>query len=319
MDRDLAALQEVRDSLRRARDARLALENASQEDCDRWAKAIADAGRREAVRLARLAVEETGMGHVTGKTLKNIFATEFTWGKIKDLKTAGIIHRDEAEGVVQVAHPAGVVAAVIPTTNPTSTALFKCIIALKARCSIVVSPHPTARKCIAESCRIVAEALQAAGAPDGAVNWLAAPTLESTQHLMSHRWTSIILATGGPGLVEAAYSSGKPAIGVGAGNSPAYIHHSADVEGLIPWLKALAGDEAIQTITPGVIARVRGRSPGLKLRLSTPMRGGFKLVARRGSTVQEVFVVTSLDAEELVRRIEASQPCLNGKERTALR
>jgi acetaldehyde dehydrogenase (acetylating) len=229
VDKDLAALQEVRDCLARARDARIKMEHASQEDADRWAKAAVDAGRREAVRLAKMAVEETGMGHVTGKTLKNIFATEFTWSKIKDLKTAGIIARDEQAGVIQVAHPAGVVAAVIPTTNPTSTALFKCIIALKARCSIVVSPHPSAKKSIAESCRVVAEAIRAAGAPDGAVNWLEAPTLQSTQHLMGHRWTSIVLATGGPGLVEAAYSSGKPAIGVGSGNSPAYIHSKANV------------------------------------------------------------------------------------------
>lgn len=228
MDRDLAALQEVRDRLALARDARVAMEQASQEDADRWAKAAVDAGRKEAVRLARMAVEETGMGHVTGKTLKNIFATEFTWEKIKALKTAGVLHRDEARGVVELAHPAGVVAAIIPTTNPTSTALFKCIIALKARCSIVVSPHPSAKKCIAEACRIVAEAARAAGAPQGAVGWLTDPTIESTQALMKHRWTSLVLATGGPGLVEAAYSSGKPAIGVGAGNTPAYIHSSAD-------------------------------------------------------------------------------------------
>lgn len=229
MDRDLAALQEVRDALGRARAARIAMEGASQQAADRWAKAAVDAGRKEAVRLARMAVEETGMGHVTGKTLKNIFATEFTWERIKDLKTAGILRRDEARGVIEVAHPAGVVAAVIPTTNPTSTALFKAIIALKARCSIVVSPHPRAKRCIAEACRVAAEAARAAGAPAGAVNWLEDPTVESTQALMKHRWTSIVLATGGPGLVDAAYSSGKPAIGVGAGNAPAYIHASADV------------------------------------------------------------------------------------------
>jgi len=230
MDRDLAALQEVRDALKGARDARLAMENASQADADRWAAAIAAAGRKEAVRLARLAVEETGMGHVTGKTLKNIFATEFAWERYKDLKTAGVISRDEAAGVIEVAHPAGVVAAVIPTTNPTSTALFKCLIALKARCSIVVSPHPSAKRCIAESCRVAAEAARAAGAPEGAVNWLVSPTLGSTQELMGHRHTSIVLATGGPGLVTAAYSSGNPAIGVGAGNVPVYIHESADVD-----------------------------------------------------------------------------------------
>jgi acyl-CoA reductase-like NAD-dependent aldehyde dehydrogenase len=233
VDRDLAALQEVRDALGRAREARKLLESATQEEANRWAKAIADAGRKEAVRLARMAVEETGMGHVTGKTLKNIFATEFTWERIKDIKTAGILNRDEANGLVEIAHPAGVVAAIIPTTNPTSTALFKCLIALKARCSIVVSPHPGAKRCIAESCRVAADAARAAGAPAGAINWLSNPTLDSTQHLMGHRWTSIVLATGGPGLVEAAYSSGNPAIGVGSGNVPAYIHTSADVDAAV--------------------------------------------------------------------------------------
>jgi acyl-CoA reductase-like NAD-dependent aldehyde dehydrogenase len=229
MDKDLAALQEVRDKLKLARDARLVMEKASQQDCDRWAAAAAQAGRREAQRLAKMAVDETDIGVVAGKTLKNVFATEFTWEKIKDMKTAGVIRRDEKLGIVEIAHPAGVVAAVIPTTNPTSTALFKCLIALKARCSIVVSPHPRAVKCIAESCRIMYEAARAAGAPEGCINWLETVTIESTNALMRHRWTSLILATGGPQLVEAAYSSGKPAIGVGAGNVPAYIHESADV------------------------------------------------------------------------------------------
>jgi acyl-CoA reductase-like NAD-dependent aldehyde dehydrogenase len=230
MDKDLAALQEVRDKLKLARDARFVLEKATQQDADRWAYAAMQAGRREASRLARMAVEETDIGVVAGKTLKNIFATEFTWERIKDMKTAGVLRKDEKAGVVEIAHPAGVVAAVIPTTNPTSTALFKCLIALKARCSIVVSPHPRAVRCIAESCRVMYEAARAAGAPEGCINWLESVTIESTNVLMKHRWTSLILATGGPGLVEAAYSSGKPAIGVGAGNVPAYIHESADVQ-----------------------------------------------------------------------------------------
>lgn len=229
MDADLAALQEVRDRLGEARSARIALESATQEEADRWARAIAEAGRREAGRLARMAVEESGFGVVAGKTMKNIFATEFTWERIKDMKTAGVLHRDEEKGVVEIAHPAGLVAAVIPITNPTSTALFKCLIAIKARCSIVVSPHPRGIKCIGESCRIAYEAARRAGAPEGCIRWLETPTLESTNELMRHRWTSVILATGGPGLVKAAYSSGKPAIGVGSGNVPAYIHPSADV------------------------------------------------------------------------------------------
>ncbi|MBI3722447.1 aldehyde dehydrogenase family protein [bacterium] len=229
MDKDLGALQEVRDRLKAAREARFVMEKASQADADRWASAAAAAGRKEAARLARMAVEETDIGVVAGKTLKNIFATEITWEKIKDMKTAGVIRRDERAGVVEIAHPAGVVAAVIPTTNPTSTALFKCLIALKARCSIVVSPHPRAVKCIAESCRVMHDAARAAGAPEGCICWLENVTIESTNALMRHRWTSIILATGGPGLVDAAYSSGKPAIGVGSGNVPAYIHESADI------------------------------------------------------------------------------------------
>lgn len=229
LDKDLAALQEVRDKLKAARDARIALENASQADADRWAAAVARAGKREASRLARIAVEETGIGVVAGKTLKNIFATEFTWEKIKDMKTAGVLRRDDKNKVVEIAHPAGVVAAVIPTTNPTSTALFKCLIAIKARCSIVVSPHPRAVRCIAESCKVAYEAARQEGAPEGWCGWLENVTIESTNALMRHRWTSIILATGGPGLVEAAYSSGKPAIGVGSGNVPAYVHESGDV------------------------------------------------------------------------------------------
>ena len=141
-----------------------------------------------------MAVDESGFGVVAGKTIKNIFATEFTWSKIKDMRTAGVINRDEANGIVDIAHPAGTVAAIIPITNPTSTALFKCLIAIKARCSIVVSPHPRGIKCIGESCRVAYEAARAAGAPEGCIRWLETPTLESTQELMKHRWTSVVLA-----------------------------------------------------------------------------------------------------------------------------
>lgn len=228
MDKDLAALQEVRDRLKEARAARIAMESASQADADRWAEAVARAGRREAMRLARMAVQESGFGVIAGKTLKNIFATEYAWEKFKDMKTVGILRRDTERGIIEIAHPAGLVAAVIPITNPTSTALFKCLIAMKSRCSIVVSPHPRGVKCISEACKIAYEAARQAGAPEGCIRWLETPSLESTQELMGHRWTSVVLATGGPGLVEAAYSSGKPAIGVGSGNCPAYIHSSAD-------------------------------------------------------------------------------------------
>jgi acyl-CoA reductase-like NAD-dependent aldehyde dehydrogenase len=229
VDSDLAALQEVRDLLVRAKKAGEKLGRMTQADVDRIAKAMCMAGSREAERLAKLAVEETGMGVVQSKVYKNRVSTDLLWRDIKDVKTVGILRRDEAAKVVEIACPMGPVAAIIPTTNPTSTALFKCIIALKARNPIVVSPHPRAVRCIAESCKVVGEAAVRAGAPEDSVQCLTKVTLEATQALMSHRLTGVVLATGGPDLVKAAYSSGKPALGVGSGNPPAIIDKTADL------------------------------------------------------------------------------------------
>ena len=176
-----------------------------------------------------MAVEETGRGVYEDKVIKNMFATEYIWHDIKKEKTVGVLDENEMEGYVEVAEPVGVIAGVTPTTNPTSTTLFKSLIAVKTRNPIIFGFHPSAQKCSAEAARIVYEAAVKAGAPENCIQWIDTPSIEATGALMNHPGVATILATGGPGMVKAAYSSGKPAIGVGAGNGPAYIHRSADV------------------------------------------------------------------------------------------
>lgn len=229
LDPDLRALQEVRDHVARAKAAVKAVAHYDQEQTDRLCKAMAEAGARAALDLARLAVDETGIGRLHYKVLKNLFGSEGTWESVAGERTVGFISRDEATGVHEVATPVGVVAGIIPTTNPTSTALFKSIIAVKGRNAIVISPHPRSRRCILETAEVMRRAIERAGGPPDLVQCLANPTIESTGALMKHRNVSVILATGGGGLVHAAYSSGKPAYGVGPGNVPAYVDRSADV------------------------------------------------------------------------------------------
>jgi acyl-CoA reductase-like NAD-dependent aldehyde dehydrogenase len=229
IDPDLRALQEVRDAVARAKQASASLVSYDQAGTDRLCQAMTDASASAAHDLARLAVEETGMGIVYHKILKNLFASEGTWASIRDEKTVGVISRDEKTGVTEVAVPAGVVAGIVPTTNPTSTAIFKAIIAVKGRNSIVISPHPRAKRCIAEAGEVMRRAIERVGGPPDLVNVLSNPTLESTGALMSHQDVALILATGGSGLVHAAYSSGKPAYGVGPGNVPVYVDRSADL------------------------------------------------------------------------------------------
>ena len=180
--------------------------------------------------LAKMAVEETGMGVVEDKVIKNHFAAEYIYNKFKNTKTCGILEEDKANGLIKIAEPLGVIAGVIPTTNPTSTAIFKSLIALKTRNGIVFSPHPRAKKCTVETARIILEEAVKAGAPEGIIGWIESPTILQTQYLMQHPQVDIILATGGPGMVKSAYSSGKPALGVGAGNTPALIDETADIE-----------------------------------------------------------------------------------------
>jgi acetaldehyde dehydrogenase (acetylating) len=228
-DRDLTSIAEARHLVRRAKAVQPALAEFSQEQIDRLIDAMAMAVAPQAEALARLAVEETGYGVVADKVRKNQFASDRVYQFIRPMKTVGVIRRLEDRKVIEIAEPFGVVAAIIPSTNPTSTAIYKILIALKARCAIVLSPHPSAVRCISRVAEIMEAAARAAGMPDGAIGWMQTVTLEGTQELMKAREVAVILATGGMGLVRAAYSAGKPAYGVGPGNAPAYIERSADI------------------------------------------------------------------------------------------
>ena len=228
-DRDLAAMQQARSLAQRAHQAAPALAELSQDRIDAVVDAMAAAIRPRAEELARLAVEETGFGVVADKIQKNLFAAIRVHEFIRPMRTVGVVNRDEARKVVEIAEPFGVVAAIVPSTNPTSTAIYKILIALKARCPIVISPHPAAARCITLAAEIMAAAAREAGAPDGVINWMQTVSLEGTQELMRHRDVKLILATGGLGLVRAAYSAGKPAYGVGPGNAPCFIERSADL------------------------------------------------------------------------------------------
>ncbi|HHU89635.1 MAG TPA: bifunctional acetaldehyde-CoA/alcohol dehydrogenase [Clostridiaceae bacterium] len=199
----------------------------TQEQVDKIFMAAASAANRARITLAKMAVEETGMGVVEDKVIKNHYAAEYIYNAYKNVKTCGVIEEDKAFGIKKIAEPVGVIAAVIPTTNPTSTAIFKTLMALKTRNGIMISPHPRAKKCTIEASRIVLEAAVKAGAPEGIIDWIDVPSLDMTNMVMKS--SDLILATGGPGMVTAAYSSGKPAIGVGPGNTPAIIDESADI------------------------------------------------------------------------------------------
>ncbi|MBR1829831.1 MAG: aldehyde dehydrogenase family protein, partial [Atopobiaceae bacterium] len=199
----------------------------TQEQVDKIFYEAALAANKARIPLAKMAVEETGMGVMEDKVIKNHYASEYIYNKYRYTKTCGVISEDPVGGVKQVAEPMGIVAAVIPTTNPTSTAIFKCLIALKTRNAIIISPHPRAGKCTAEAAHIVREAAEAAGCPEGIIDWIDKPSLDMTNTVM--RSADIILATGGPGMVTAAYSSGKPAVGVGPGNTPVIIDDTADI------------------------------------------------------------------------------------------
>ena len=220
LDALIAKMAEVREAQR-------IFSTYTQEQVDKIFKAAAIAANQARIPLAKMAVEETGMGVVEDKVIKNHYAAEYIYNKYKDTKTCGVVEEDKAFGVTKVAEPIGVVAAVIPTTNPTSTAIFKTLISLKTRNGIIISPHPRAKKCTIAAAKVVLDAAVAAGAPKGIIGWIDIPSLEMTNEVM--RSADIILATGGPGMVKAAYSSGKPALGVGAGNTPAIIDDTADI------------------------------------------------------------------------------------------
>ncbi|WP_394137968.1 acetaldehyde dehydrogenase (acetylating) [Cytobacillus oceanisediminis] len=228
-DHDLQSIQEMRDAVKRAKEAQLKYMAFSQEQVDEIVQKAAGAAYVKSLQLAQMAVEETGMGIVEHKKIKNEVGSMAVYESIKDEKTVGIIREDRVRKVTEVAYPYGVIAGIIPTTNPTSTAIFKALIALKTRNAIVVSPHPRAVKCTVEALKICSEAAVQAGAPEGLIGWISKPSMGATNELMKHGDVNLILATGGGGLVRAAYSSGKPAYGVGPGNVPCYIEKTAKV------------------------------------------------------------------------------------------
>ena len=221
------SVETLQEAIAKTRAAQKKFATYTQEQVDKIFLAAASAANKARISLAKMAVEETGMGIVEDKVIKNNYAAEYIYNAYKETKTCGIIEEDKAFGIKKVAEPIGVVAAVIPTTNPTSTAIFKCLLALKTRNAIIISPHPRAKGCTIAAAKLVLEAAVAAGAPEGIIDWIDVPSLEMTNTVMKE--ADIILATGGPGMVKAAYSSGKPALGVGAGNTPAIIDDSADI------------------------------------------------------------------------------------------
>ncbi|MGN0314855.1 MAG: acetaldehyde dehydrogenase (acetylating) [Fusicatenibacter sp.] len=228
-DKDLLSVQEVRELVEKAKTAQEELSKKSQKEVDAIVKSIAYAGVRNAKRLAKMAHEETGFGVEADKVIKNVFASNGVYEHIKDMKTIGEISRDEQRKVRTLAVPVGVIAGLIPSTNPTSTALYKSEIAIKAGNAIVFSPHPNARNCILETVKVIRQAIAEAGGNEDLVSCITIPTLQATDNLMRHADISMILATGGSAMVRAAYSSGTPAIGVGPGNGPAYIEKTADL------------------------------------------------------------------------------------------
>jgi acetaldehyde dehydrogenase (acetylating) len=229
-DNDLQSIQEARTLATRARDAQRKFMRATQAEVDRICAAMAQAAADASAALGKLASEETGYGVPEHKTLKNLLSSQLLWEAIKDIPTVGVIRSDPQKHTYDIAWPMGVVAALTPSTNPTSTTMFKILISVKARNGIVVAPHPFAAKCCVETARIMTEAGERAGMPKGLVNCMSRITLPGTQELMKHKYVAVILATGGSDMVRAAHSVGKPAYGVGPGNVPVYVDRSADVQ-----------------------------------------------------------------------------------------
>lgn len=229
IDKDLMSIQETRQLIAAAKKAQHEFACKSQEEVNRIVKAVAEAGVKNAQRLGAMAQEETGFGIPAHKLIKNVFASRDVYEAIKDLKTVGEIERDDSRGLRAIAVPVGVIAGLIPSTNPTSTVLYKAEIALKAGNSIVFSPHPSALKCILETVKVIREAITAAGGDENLVNCISIPSMQATDTLMKHPDVKLILATGGSAMVRAAYSSGTPAIGVGPGNGPSFIDKTADL------------------------------------------------------------------------------------------
>ena len=288
-DRDQQSVSEAGVLASSARQAQTQLAKLSQDQIDAIVTAMAEAVTPHAETLARLAVEETGYGVVADKIQKNLFASRRVYEFILPLKTVGVVNRIEDRKIVEIAEPFGVVAAVVPSTNPTSTAIYNVLIALKARCAVVISPHPSAVRCITRTVEILANAAAAAGAPSGSIGWMKTITLDGTQALMKHRDVSVILATGGMGLVRAAYSAGKPAYGVGPGNAPCYVESSADIA------KAASDIIVGKTFDNGVLCSspnsvVVDESVSEALRRECEARGAYFLNAAETDSLADVLV-----------------------------
>jgi len=230
LDKDLSSIQEARDLAQKAYEAWKSWGHASQAEVDRVCAAMAEVGYQAAERVGRLAQEETGFGVAAHKKIKNEFGSRSVWESIRDLKTVGVIRHGSDRHLYEIAWPMGVVVALVPSTNPTSTAFYKTLIAVKARNAIVFAPHPSAARCTYEAVQAMALAAESSGAPRGLIGCMQQISLQGTQELMSHKRTALILATGGSPMVRAAHSTGKPAYGVGPGNVPVYVDHSADIE-----------------------------------------------------------------------------------------
>ncbi len=230
LDKDLSSIQEARDLAQKAHEAWKSWSHASQAEVDYVCAAMAEAGYQASERVGRLAQEETSFGVAAHKKIKNQFGSRVVWASLRDLKTVGVVRHDPDRRLYEIAWPMGVVVALVPSTNPTSTAFFKALIAVKSRNAIVFAPHPSAARCTCEAVQTMAVAAENAGAPKGLISCMQQVSLPGTQELMSHRLTALILATGGSPMVRAAHSTGKPAYGVGPGNVPVYVDRSADID-----------------------------------------------------------------------------------------
>ena len=302
IDSDLDSIREARQLARRARAAQTRLAELTQEQVDRIVGAAAQAAAAQAAPLARMAVEETGYGNEADKVRKNLFAAETIHRFIEPMRTVGVIRRLEAARVVEIAEPFGVVAAVVPSTNPTSTAIYKILVCLKARCAVVLSPHPAAARCVRRVAEVMIAAAGEAGMPDDAVTCMTTVTLEGTQELMQRREVALILATGGLGLVRAAYSAGKPAYGVGPGNAPAYIERTADLP------KAVADVITGKTFDNGLLCSsensvVVDEAVAGEVRREFERQGGYFLNASEAHRLAAALVTADrLPSPELVGR-----------------
>lgn len=246
-DKDLRSIQEARNLARLGKVAADKIADYTEEQIDKILRNMVKVAEEHAVCLAQMAVEETGFGKAEDKTFKNHLASTILYNSIKDMKTIGVVKEDTINKLIEIAEPVGLVMGIVPSTNPTSTAIFKAMISIKSRNAIVFSPHPSAAKCTTKAVKLMHDAAVAAGAPENIISAVSIPTIGATNELMKCKEVSIIIATGGPGMVKAAYSSGKPALGVGAGNSPAYIERTADVE------KAVKNIMASKTFDNGTI------------------------------------------------------------------